>query len=330
MPSLEGIPSEYLLGFDSLNVLHLAKHLLDAGIISSEGFDPRDVATFLSKALDEVVKLAFKNVKAVFEVTAFEGEDRFVLELTSREVVIYDFGHAFRWLSKIHPLAPRMLLDELKEAQGEGRIYDPACAYAQISAWAWQGGDDDTAIIEELRHELARSRGVEPDTISDEDARAVANAQTLYTNEYVDQHLPMTLRSWLNPMDRQALEPLMLGHQKAKRWLSEIRAIKTLSESLSEWTYAMLRTTDLNESYAYVLTLPGEQSNCVLEQYFEYDDLIAQEGEWLPSFALELLPDGTGIEDFKRFLEVVPQFLERTERLLGELEGKQPYRKPTI
>ena len=67
----------------------------------------------------------------------------------------------------------------------------------------------------------------------------------------------------------------------------------------------------------------------VLEQYFEYDDLIAQEGEWLPSFALELLPDGTGIEDFKRFLEVVPQIFERTERLLGELEGKQPYRKPT-
>ena len=106
MPSLEGIPNDYRLGFDSLNVLHLAKHLLEAGIISSEGFDPRDVAAFLSKALDEVVKLAFKNVKAVFEVTVFEGEDRFVLELTSREVVIYDFGHAFRWLSKIHPLAP--------------------------------------------------------------------------------------------------------------------------------------------------------------------------------------------------------------------------------
>ena len=64
------------------------------------------------------------------------------------------------------------------------------------------------------------------------------------------------------------------------------------------------------------------------EQYFEYDDIVAQEGEWLPSFALELLPDGTGIEDFKRFLEVVPQILERTERLLGELEGKQPNGKP--
>ncbi len=328
MPSLEGIPSEYLLGFDSLNVLHLAKHLLEAGIISSEGFDPRDVASYLSKALDEVVSLAFKNVKAVFEVTVFEGDEGFVLELTSREVVIYDFGNAFRQLSKIHPLAPRLLLDELNDAQGAGRIYDPACAYAQISAWAWQGGDDDAAVIEELKHELAHSRGVELDTISDEDARAVANAQTLYTNEYVDQHLPSTLRSWLNPLDRQALEPLMLGHQKAKRWLSEIRAIKTLSASLPEWTYAMLRTTDLNDSFAYVLTLPGEKSNSVLEQYFEYDDIIAQEGEWLPSFALELLPDGTGIDGLKRFLEVVPQILERTEALLGELEGKQPNEKP--
>jgi hypothetical protein len=327
MPSLEGIPSEYLLGFDSLNVLHLAKHLLEAGIISSEGFDPRDVASYLSKALNEVVKMAFKQVKAVFEVTVFEDEDRFVLELTSREVVIYDDGNAFRWLTKIHPLAPRLLLDELKDAQGEGRIYDPACAYAQISAWAWQGGDEDTAIIEELKHELAHSRGVEPDTITDEDARAVANAQQLYTNEYVDQHLPMTLRSWLNPLDRLTLEPLLLAHPKAKRWLSEIRAIKTLSESLPEWSYQMLRTTDLNDSFAYVLTLPGEKSNCVLEQYFEYDDIIAQAGEWLPSFALELLPDGTGITEFKRFLEVVPQMLERTERLLGELEGKQPNEK---
>lgn len=324
MPSLEGIPSEYLLGFDSLNVLHLAKHLLEAGIVSSEGFDPRDVASFLSKALDAVVALSFKNVKAVFEVTVFEGDDRFVLELTSREVVIYDVGNAYRWLSRIHPLAPRLLLDELRDAQGEGRIYDFACAFSQISAWAWQGGDDDMAIIEELRHELARSRGVELETISDEDARAVANAQQLYTNEYVDQHLPMSLRSWLNPMDRLTLEPLLLAHPKAKRWLREIRAIKTLSASLPEWTYAMLRTTDLNDSFAYVLTLPGEQSNCVLEQYFEYDDIIAQEGEWLPSFALELLPDGTGIENFKHFLEVVPQILERTERLLGELEGKQP------
>lgn len=329
MPSLEGIPSEYLLGFDSVNVLHLAKHLLEAGIISSEGFDPRDVASYLSQTLNEVVSLAFKNVKAVFEVTVFEDEDHFVLEFTSREVVIYDFGNAFRWLTKIHPLAPRLMLDELKEAQSEGRIYDPACAYSQISAWAWQGGDDDEAIIDELKHELARSRGVEVDTITDEDTRAVANAQTLYTNEYVDNNLPVTLRTWLNPMDRQALEPLMLGHQKAKRWLSEIRAIKTLSASLPEWSYQILHTTDLNESFAYVLTLPGEKSNCVLEQYFEYDDIIAQEGEWLPSFALELLPDGTGIEEFKRFLEVVPEILERTERLLNQLEGKQPNRNPT-
>ena len=147
MPSLKDIPTEFVLGVEHKNLILLTKHLLKTGIIEAEGFDPKNLWKYLNHALNEVVSLAFQAVKAEFDVAFTNDKDRFVVTLTSQRVLWVEFNAAFDWLSKIHPLAPRMVLDELKSAQSLGCIYDANTAFEQIQIWQWLGCEDDIAMI---------------------------------------------------------------------------------------------------------------------------------------------------------------------------------------
>ena len=324
MPSLKDIPSEFVLGVEHKNLILLTKHLLKAEIIEAEGFDPKNLWKYLNHALNEVVSLAFQAVKAEFDVAFSDDKDRFVVTLTSQRVLWVEFNTAFDWLSKIHPLAPRMVLDELKSAQSLGCIYDASTAFEQIQIWQWQGCEDDIAMIEELRSEIAESRKVIAETISDAEIRDIANSQGMYTNQRIDSILPRALREWLPTPERQQLEALLEYHPELKQLIFEIRAIKERSSQLPTWDLEMLPNDDLHSSYSYVLNLTNpDGTDAVEEMFMEYDQMVSEVGEWSPSYAFEIFPNGAGIETLKLFLEHVPKVLKQTEAIFERLMSKK-------
>jgi len=204
-------PTTYTLAPDRIRNARLAQDLLEHNVIDADDLDlnediPAAIANALAKAMTP-------EDPTGLHLTAHlrrEDDQRLRLYLVP-ELDSDTFLNAHALTQQLDALDTRLapaLLALVDRAHHLTPIYTPGAAYDTVINLHWNGDDTGEEALEELRYEMAHERGIKPDEILIEEAKALANSQYL-TPDTLEKRLP---RRYYEAHSRTLRTPELLKH----------------------------------------------------------------------------------------------------------------------
>lgn len=341
-------PAAYTLSPDRIHNARLAQDLLEHGIIHPDHLD-------LNKPLTDAIGDALGHA-----ITPQNGQspylDLHLARVDAEHLRLYlvpdlqasTFLNAHALVQQLDRLdaglAPS-LMAMVNRAHQLMPAYTPGAAYETVINLHWGGDESGEEAIEELRYELAQERGVTPDEIPFEEAKAHANEHFL-TPDALEPRLPRryyhasahttatnellaNLTGGLFPGALGDLQELISAAEQAGEHAPQIH-----HHDLSDWDHDDL----YQEAYPWwsfmvgitdpALTEgPGQELNDVVyEMLSEYDQYVMQ-GSMEPgpsgAFLIPHTPEGLQqLADLTRKVRRQLELEARTYDLLAELTTK--------
>jgi hypothetical protein len=233
-----------------------------------------------------------------------------------------DFTRAAQVLGRIHPQLGPSLLHYVGLHTPLMPAFTPELCRHHIEWLHWGGWEDAEELLEQARQDLAYSRGVEGDSLSEGDVQAYADSHYFTPNRVnalLDPHYQQPQVLPLEEVEALSQQHALHNTLQTTRCLMTLRE---LEKALPERSRHIDDEGDGYPPFGALISLPHDaETDLVGEIYEEYAQMVWQSGEFDPVYALAFDPDdASSLETLKAALTTSRRILETTNALFDSLE----------